>query len=73
MSKRDYYEVLGVSRDADKKAIKKRIVRLLTSTTRIKIQTTKKRWKSSKKLLKPMRFYQQKRSVRPMIDLVMKV
>jgi len=43
MAKRDYYEVLGVNRDADEESIKKAYRRLAMSITRIVTLTTPSR------------------------------
>ncbi|SUK50308.1 Uncharacterised protein [Staphylococcus aureus] len=55
MAKRDYYEVLGISKDASKMKSKKRIESFRKNI--IQILTKKKvQMKSLKKFLKPMKF-----------------
>jgi len=68
MAKRDYYEVLGVSKDADEKEIKlafrklaKNIIPMLIKNPALK--------KSLKKLKKLMQYYQMKTAENNMIDL----
>lgn len=54
--KRDYYEVLGVSKDADEAAIKKHTEFWLRNIILTPIPETKKLKQSSRKLLKLMLF-----------------
>lgn len=49
-SKRDYYEVLGVPKDADEDALKKHTGNLPRNTTPMPIQAIKRQRPSSKKL-----------------------
>ena len=52
-AKRDYYEVLGVSRDADKNTIKRHIGNWQKNTTRIQIREMHRRQSASRKQQKP--------------------
>ena len=54
--KRDYYEVLGVSRDADEAAVKKLTERLQKSIIRIPILTMSRLLKNSKKQPRHIRY-----------------
>ena len=55
MSKRDYYEVLGIERGADQKEVKKAYRRLPRSFTRTAIRMMKPRSRSSKRSPRPTR------------------
>lgn len=52
--KRDYYEVLGVDKNADEAALKKAYRVLAKSTTPIRIRVIKKQKQNSRKLLRLM-------------------
>lgn len=69
MSKRDYYEVLGVDRTASAEEIKKPIVKLLLKTTPTETLTTKKPKPVSKKPQKPTTFCAMKKNEPIMTDL----
>ena len=72
MAKRDYYEVLGISKDASKDEIKKRIESFRKNI--IQILTKKKvQMKSLKKFLKPMKFLVMIINAQAMINLDMTV
>ncbi len=54
--KRDYYEILGVARDAGKPDLKKAYRKQAINIIRIKIQTIKQLKINLRKRLKPMKF-----------------
>lgn len=56
MAKRDYYEVLGVDKNASEDEIKKHIEKLLLNITQIRIQVTNLQKRNSKRLLRLMMY-----------------
>ena len=71
MEKRDYYETLGVSRDADAAELKKRTGFLPKNITPTLIQATQRLKKTSKKPMKPMNVLKMLTTVPPMTAMVM--
>ena len=67
--KRDYYEVLGVSKDADDKELKKPSGLLQESTTQTRMMH-QMQMKNSKKSKRHMLFFRIQRSVATMTDSV---
>ena len=53
-AKRDYYDVLGISRSADKERSKEHIVNWPRNTTRIPMPEMHRRKRSSRKQRKPI-------------------
>lgn len=72
MSKRDYYEVLGVGKQATAEEIKKAYRKRLSNIIPTKIRATKRLRRSLKKQRKLMKCSAMNKSDKPMIDLVMK-
>lgn len=58
---RDYYDILGVSRDADAAAIKSAYRRLAKNTIRTPIKETRKQKNVSKRYPKHMTFWEMKK------------
>ena len=56
MAKRDYYDVLGVSKGADNKEIKKAYRKIAINIILTKILETKMQKRNLKKLLKHMKY-----------------
>ena len=71
--KRDYYEVLGVERNADAETIKKAYRKALSSITLIRIQVIRRPRRSLRRRQRRTMSSRMRRSVRDMTALVTRV